>query len=250
MQNITKTHIIMAAIIVALAATLGISECKHIRTAANNAMQLLSLRDTLRITKNRLGQETAHIGAIVTEYSTFKDWQFARTDSLGRALQKAVNSRTLSASVATQELKVRAELPTSQTLGGLIPVRTETTPSPSGRVGEGSGQQYDTCRPLYTIVFDTNDPYRRGTIIAGRDSFKVDLVFPEQLTFRTEESPFRLFKPSTYTSTYTNSNPYVEITGLKTFTVKCDCRTKSLISFGFGGLAGLGGGFILGRVVK
>jgi hypothetical protein len=239
---ITKTHIIMGAVIIALIAILSISECKHLKTQANNAMQLLSLTDTIKITKNRLGQETAHTGAIVAEYSAFKNFQFAVTDSLGKALKKAVNGRTLNAAVATQELRVRAELPTSETLGGVTAIKTDS--------GGVKTLRYDTCRPLYTLVFDSLDPYRRGTIIAGRDSFKVDLKFPEQLTFRTEESIFHLFKPNTYTSTYTNSNPYVEITGLKTFTMKCDCKTKSLISFGFGSLGGAFAGFAIGRATK
>ena len=110
--------------------------------------------------------------------------------------------------------------------------------------------QYDSCRPTYTLVYDSTDPYRKGTIIAGADSFKVDLRFPETLTFSTEASPWSLIRPTTYKVSYTNSNPNVDITGLRSYTMECDCRKKSWVMAVLGFLAGNGTGFVLGRATK
>ena len=239
-----KTNIILIGVIIALIGIGTFAGLQYHKQKGEAQMQYNALTDTVSVTKNRLGQETAKIGALVTDYSAFKTFHFAVTDSLGRLLQKAVNGHTLAATVATQQLRVEATLPTTQTLRGSNGFSSPLLLSQ----GEGGTLRFDSCRPLYTLVFDSTDPYRKGMIIAGADSFRVDLRFPETLTFTTQESGWNLFKPTTYTSTYTNSNPYVDITGLRSYAVKCDCSKKSWISFALGGAAGTGLGFLFGRV--
>jgi len=245
-MQINKTQITMALVILILIAVLSLRECSHRKQSATAAMQISSLTDTVRITKDRMGRQTARINTIIAQYSDFRHWHFAQSDSLGRLLQREVNARTINAILATQQVKIAVKLPTTETMRGANASKSDSSCGDA----DSCGLSADTCHPRYTLRFDPKDPYRKGAITAGADSFDLNISFPEQLTFTTEAGRWRLFKPTTYTSRYTNSNPYVEISGLRTYTVMCDCQTKSMISFGFGGLVGLAGGFAFGRLFK
>lgn len=240
-QEVSKTNIILIVVIIILLLLLGVGYWYSSSKMQFSLAQIEALTDTLKITKDKYGRSTATIGLIQADAAQFKRMALAREDSLGRELQKLVNQRTISATIVTQAIKVNADYATTK-------VVEDTTTS---CYGDSSVNSPDPCNPTYILNLDLlNNPYRRGIISANRDSFHLAVKFPEKLTFVQEKSKFNLFKPTHYTSSYTNSNPDVEITGMRTFTVKCDCKAKSLISFGFGNLTGFGAGFLAGRLSK
>jgi predicted RND superfamily exporter protein len=241
-QEVSKTNIILIVIIILLLLLLGIGYWYSSSKMQFSLAQIEALTDTLKITKDKYGRSTATIGLIQSDVAQFKRMALAREDSLGRELQKLINQRTISATIVTQAVKVNADYATSK-------VVEDTSACYAG--GDSLGHSGEPCNPTYILNLDLqNNPYRRGMISANRDSFHLAVKFPEKLTFIQEKSKFNLFKPTRYTSSYTNSNPDVEITGMRTFTVKCDCKAKSLISFGFGNLTGFGAGFLAGRLSK
>lgn len=185
----------------------------------NNELQKQYLSDSLSVTTNNLGQQTAQIGLLLTNFSSFKSLAIAKEDSLTRQLQKSVTKRTISATIATQVVKIDTVFKT-----------TDVIPS----VVEGE------CNPTYQLS-DTTD-YRTINISAAKDSFHVAVQEFEKLTFSQEWSKWNLFKKQTCISKFTNSNPDVQITGLRTYTVKCDCGKKSWFAFAGGNVTG----FVLG----
>lgn len=234
----SKINLILIAIIIILLMLLGWWWWYSSSKSQLYLSQISALTDTLQITKDKYGRSTATIGLIQASAAQFKSMALAREDSLGRQLQKLVNARTISATIVTQNIHVKDDFATSQ-------VVEDTSCYEDGDTVK------NPCNPLYILNLDLiNNPFRRGIITASRDSFHLDIKFPEKLTFVQEKSKFNLFKPTRYTSSYTNSNPDVEITGMRTFTVNCDCKGKALISFGLGGLVGFGTGFAAGRLSK
>lgn len=184
----------------------------------NNELQKQYLIDSLSVTTNSLGQQTAQIGLLLTNFSSFKNLAIAKEDSLTKELQKAVTKRTISATIATQVVRIDTVLKTDSVLYA----------------------QGDSCNPTYQLTDTT--AYRTMSITASRDSFKVNMRLFEKLTFSQEWTKWNLFKKQTCISKFTNSNPDVEITGLRTYSVKCDCGKKSWFAFAGGNVTG----FVLG----
>lgn len=223
-------QLILFIVLIVLAVLLTLRECNISKHQAALELQQRVLTDSLTVTTNKLGEQTATIGLISTDFATFQKLTFAEKDSLGRALQKLVTKRTISATIATQVMVIDTVL------------QTDTVYYVLG----------DTCNPVYTLNDSTH--YRTMYIEARRDSFSVRMKAFETLTFTQEWSKWRPFKKQTCLTNYTNSNPDVNITGLRTFTVQCDCSKKGWMAFGFGNitgsLLGFGGGYLYGRGSK
>lgn len=198
-----------------------IQQCRSNRKQQALALQQSVLTDSLTVTTNKLGQQTASIGLISTDYRQLQQLLFAQTDSLGRELQKLATRRTISATIATQVMRIDTVLQTDSIYYAV-----------------GSA---DSCSPVYELT-DLSD-HRIMNIRAGRDSFSVQVREFEKLTFVQEWTKWKLFKRQSCITRYTNSNPDVEITGLRTYTVKCDCSKKGWIAFAGGNATGFAMGF-------
>lgn len=183
------------------------------------------LTDSLKVTENKLGQQTATIGLIQTNFSTFKKLTFAKEDSLGHLLQKMVNRRTISATIATTEMAIDIVEPTD--------LVTFSDP-------------IDTCNPTY--IFSDTTEYRQMNIVADKDSFRIKQRIFERLEFTQEFSKWRMFKPTVATTSFKNYNPDVTITGLRTYTTNCNCKGKFWTGFVLGALGGNGSGFLGGWI--
>jgi len=197
-----------------------LKECNS-RKASQIALQNQVLTDSLVVTKDKLGRSTAEIGLIQSNYLEFQKITFAKEDSLGRQLQKLVNRRTISATLATTEMRIDTVLKTDSVLVAS-----------------------NGCDSAF-ILNDTTD-YRTLNITASKDSFKVKFRAFESLTFKQEWSKWNLFKPRIATTTFTNSNPDVIITGLRTYTTECKCKGKFWLGFALGSLGGTATGFLGG----
>lgn len=183
------------------------------------------LNDSLIVTTNKYHQQTAKTGLILSEYSTFKKLTFAKDDSIGKLLQKLVNRRTISATVATTEMAIDIVEPTDE-------VTFE--------------QEGDTCNPTY--VFSDTTEYRQMNIVADRDSFRIKQRMFERLEFTQEFSKWNLFKPTVATTSFKNYNPEVTITGLRSYTTECNCKGKFWTGFVLGAIVGNGSGFLGGWI--
>jgi len=181
------------------------------------------LNDSLKVTTNKLGQQTATISLIRADYSTFQKLTFAKEDSLGRQLQKLANRRTISATLATTVMEVDTVLKTDSVLIAS-----------------------NGCDSAF-ILNDTTE-YRTLNVVASKDSFRVKFRAFEKLTFKQEWSKWNLFKKQTAVTTFTNSNPDVVITDLRTYTTECNCKKKAWLMFTLGAIAGNGSGFLGGYV--
>lgn len=216
-------RIITYGAIAALIIILFLQRCGNQKTKELLSLQQQVLNDSLIITKDKLGESTATINNIQADADEFKRLQFLERDSLARQLQRMVNRRTQSAGIATIQLHIDTVLSTDEVYFDIE----------------------DTCHPVYIKNF--NEPFQQGFIKAGADSFHINLRYPERLTWNTEWSKWRLFKKQESVSTLKNENPYVDITGFRTFSVKCDCSKKSWIAFAFGhvpgALIGFGAGY-------
>lgn len=218
-----KRDFVYLLLIAGLAIILLLRECHSAKREEFISVQQQILEDSLKITTNKLGQQTAEIRSINTSYDNFKKLSFQTSDSLGKQLQKLANRRTITATIATQLVKVDTVFKTDSVL-------------------YANG---DSCNPVY-VKNDTTD-YRTISVRASKDSFEIAFKEYEKLRFETEWSKWRPFKNRTATTSYFNSNPDVEITGLRTYTVSCDCKKQGWLMFGLGGaggfLAGFGAGY-------
>lgn len=220
-------HIFYLLFIIALAALLMLQRCYSGKQQELLTLQQQVLNDSLRITKDKLGRSTATIANIEATHGNFKKLIFAERDSLARELQKVVTRNTQSAAIVTLQVNVDTILKTDSVY---------------------ITANEDSCRPTYSLIL--TDKFQQGFITASADSFHINLSYPEQLTIETKWSKWKFFKPRESTSVLKNQNPYVDITGFRTYTVKCDCSKKSWISFALGNVSGFAVGFGSGVVYQ
>lgn len=227
-MNYKQLALFIALILFAVLLTLR--ECNLSKQRAELELQKQVLHDSLTVTTDKLGRQTASINLIQTDYKTFKALASAKEDSLLRKLQAIVTKRTISATIATQVMVIDTVL------------KTDTIYYAYG----------DTCNPVY--VMNDTTPHRILNINAGRDSTSVKVRVYETLMFSQEWSKWRPFKKQECKTSYTTSNPDVQITGLRTYTVKCDCSKTGWfwggVGFGGGGLLGSALGYLVGRGSK
>ena len=220
----TSTKILIG-IIVFLLLMLSLSECNRSKVANQLETQRLVMDDSLTLTRNKLGQQEAYITNITAAYVDFKQAKLKETDSLGRELQKKVNRRTVSAGVMTSVIEIDTVYSTDTIY-------------------------YATGDTMPTYGFNYTDDWKTIVARAAADSFTFDLKIREKVEWQTEYSKWRLFKPTTCQTKLITHNPDVTITGLRTFTVKCDCSKKSIASFVIGSGAGFGLGFLGGMAYQ
>lgn len=222
MNTTTK---ILIGIIVFLLLMLSLSECNRSKVKNQLDTQRLVMDDSLTLTRNKLGQQEAYITNITAAYVDFKQAKLKETDSLGRELQKKVNRRTMSAGVMTSVI----EIDTVYSTDTIFYAKGDTMP---------------------TYGFNYADDWKTIVARAAADSFTFDLKIREKIEWQTETSRWRLFKPTTCQTKLITHNPDVTITGLRTFTVKCDCAKKSVAAFVMGSGAGFGLGFLGGMAYQ
>lgn len=194
-------------------------KCNGDRQQQALELQQRVLSDSLTVTRDALGRSKASINHISTDYHTFQKLLFAERDSLASALQKSVSRRTLAAAIATTVTRVDTLI----------------------RIVEVQRSAEDSCNPTYTSLI--NDEWKSGIVSANKDSFSISLKMQDRVVWMTEWSKWNLFKKRECRSQMLTANPDVEITGLRTYTVKCDCSTKSWLSFGLGNATGFAAGF-------
>jgi hypothetical protein len=225
-MKLNYTTLVYLGAIVILCGVLCMEKCRADKAIAQYQLQQVVLGDSLEITTNALGAQTGRINNISAEYSQFKQLMFAERDSLAKQLQKIVNKRTIAASIATIQVHVDTLIKTDSVYYG----------------------SEDSCKPTYAVVL--TDDYQHGHIVASADSFDINLTYPARIENKTETSRWKLFKPQRSVSTLSIDNPYVQITGYRSYTVSCDCTKKAWISFAAGGALGTGLGFGIGYAYK
>lgn len=220
----TSTKILIG-IIVFLLLMLSLSECNRSKVANQLDTQRLVMDDSLTVLRNAFGSSVAYITNITAAYTDFKVAKLKETDSLGRELQKKVNRRTVSAGVMTSVIDIDTVYETDTVF-------------------------YAKGDTLPTYGFTYSDDWKTIVAKAAADSFTFDLKIREKIEWQTENSRWRLFKPTTCQTKLITHNPDVTITGLRTFTVKCDCGKKSAIAFTAGNISGFAIGFLGGMVYQ
>ena len=220
-------HIPYITLIVILIVYLfALKQCSAKKEALLTLQQQV-LSDSLVVTTNKVGQQTAEIGLIQTNFQTFKDLHLAKEDSLGKELQKLVTRGTISATIATTVMRVDTVVKTDSVL-----------------------YASNGCDSAY-ILNDTTQ-YRTLNITASKDSFNVKFRAFERLEFVQSFSKWNLFKKQTATTSFKNFNPDVEITGLRTYTTECDCKKKVWLGFVGGNITGtaigVGIGYVAGKL--
>jgi hypothetical protein len=99
----------------------------------------------------------------------------------------------------------------------------------------------DSCHPTYSALIA--DEWKSGVVTASADSIEINLTMRDRIEWMTEWSRWTPFKKRECKSVMLTANPDVEISGLRTFTVKCDCRNNFWLGTGLGAIVGTGLGF-------
>lgn len=215
---------ILSFVCLVLICFLLMQKCNGDRQQHALELQLRVSSDSLMVARDALGRSKASIQNISTDYHTFQKLFFR--DTLSMALQKSVSRRTIAAAVATTVIRVDTII----------------------KIVEVVRSSDDSCNPTYSTLI--NEEWKSGIVSANKDSFSIHLKMHDQVAWMTEWSKWNLFKKRECRSQMLTANPDVEITGLRTYTVKCDCSGKSWLSFGLGSVAGFASGFGAGYVYR
>lgn len=177
----------------------------------------LAWKDSLRIERNKNGEEVAKNILILADRDAFKKMYFAK-DSDYQRLQKMVDKNTLSATLIKNTTSFTGTTKTE--------IKWDTV--------EVEGEK---IYPTYITSF--KNKWISDTIIANKDSTELRLkVYNEYEIIQNWERP-KWYKQKQPMIEVTNKNPYTETTTLKSFAVATPPKKRALF-FVLGALAGAG----------
>lgn len=221
-----RTDFIYISIIVVLFIILFLQKECNSKRVSQLELQSQLQNDTAKIFRDKYGRANAEVVTIISDYKSLKQSNLNTIDSITKLLVKAVNKRTVNATVVTQVVSIDTMFKTDTVIYA----------------------NEDSCSPTYVLndtAYGSEDSSitRIIDISASKDSFDVSVKEFETLVFKTEWSKWKPFKKQSCISTYQNSNPDIIITGMRTFTVKCDCSKNFILGSGLGFIGGFAVGF-------
>lgn len=211
MRKIDLLYVITVIILVLLL----IGSCDKQKSAQDlyNATQ-----DTLRVTVNKLGQQTASI-SVLKAADTKQFLKLKTQDSTILHLQDVVKDYKGRLATATVLSNTTSDVGTTATVVSF--------PDTSGN------ETKDILYPIYETQW--NERWSVGSIRASRDSISRDIKVKNEYEITQGEEKRGLFKPRILTVNVKNLNPNTETVELRVFTV--DVPNKR---FSFGVQAGYG----------
>lgn len=202
---INSKNIVWIIIVISLLLLLVTQQCSHNREITNFEENQKAFEDTIKVTRNKLGQSVGKISVIETNRT--KDFlALATKDSTIQKLQQIV--KTYKSKLKGQGVVVIAN--TEATVNVTAPTVIDST---------------DKTSPIYTSNFklkdslDTNKVWVWGNTIAKKDSTQISLKYREEveLLIGEESTGFLGWGKAKSFAQITFKNPYSEVKDMKVY---------------------------------
>ncbi len=197
----TKLDIFYIAIILVLCVCVR-AGCNESKRAKDNAALLAATQDTLKITRNSLGQEKATTTLLYGNVKDLKKMHVSDTSALGK-LQKLVDNLTISVTYLSNVTAGKVTGKTIVTIHDTI---------------YKNGMAY--VYPEYKFSFV--DRWQDIKSIATKDSTHIDYKVFNEFDLKQNWQRDKWYKRRTPVASILNLNPHTETREMKVFTVKED----------------------------